>query len=690
MEGYVKAESIEPREEDKAFCKELQNRIKQAKEHFKKPFEHMVEDMDMAFDGATKEWGDAAYIVNVTQRFVRQKTASLYAKNPRATAKRKLRMNYSVWDGSAASLQAAQEQMAMAMENQLPPPPEAQALLADVQQGQQQEQMLRRMGETLEICYNYYTNEQIPSFKAQMKQCVRSAVQTGVGYIKLGFQREMEISPDSRAKIADTANRLAHIERLMADVKQGTDVTDVSAEKAELELAMAQLQKEGQIIAREGLVFDFPSPTSVIPDPRCHSLKGWLGADWLAEEIFMTKQEIKEIFQIDLSLDSGGSDESGVKLYNHTDDAHQMNPRNDLKKKDCEELVCVWVMWDKLTGLKYTMAEGFKTFLEPPEQPDVVLERFFPIYAYSYGELTHPSRLFPPSDVRLMRDAQMELNRAKEALREHRIANRPGYVVPRGSVSEEDKDLLAYHPASAVFELDGLIPGQKLADMMQALPKMGVDPNLYETSTTMGDIYMSVGYSESSMGTTSNATATESAIAESSRSAALEAEMDELNDVLTEIARDAGQVMLSELDIQTVKEIAGEGAIWPQMSRLDIQKELYLDIVAGSNGRPNKAQRQQALQMLMPFLLQMPYINPEWLGRLMVEAVDDTIDLNEAIASNMPSIMSINNQAQVAQGPNDPNAQGAQGANNAPVPEVGDGATQGVQSRRRMQGLSLP
>jgi hypothetical protein len=94
--------------------------------------------------------------------------------------------------------------------------------------------------------------------------------------------------------------------------------------------------------------------------------------------------------------------------------------------------------------------------------------------------------------------------------------------------------------------------------------------------------------------------------------------------------------------------------------------------------------------MLMPFLLQMPYINPEWLGRLMVEAVDDTIDLNEAIAANMPSIMAINNTAQVAQGPNDPNAQGAQGVNNAPVPEVGDGATQGVQSRRRMQGLALP
>lgn len=685
MEGYVKAENIEVSEERKAFCKELQNRIKQAKQHFKDPFKIMVEDMDMAYDGAVKDWSDGSYVVNVTQRFVRQKTASLYAKNPRATAKRKMRMNYSVWDGTSQSLQGAQEQIMMAQEMQLPPPPEAMAILSDVQNGQQQEQMLRRIGETLEICYNYYTNEQIPSFKAQMKQCVRSSVTAGVGYIKLGFQREMEISADSRAKIADTANRLAHVERLMADVKEGTDVTSVSAEREELKLALGQLEKEGQIIAREGLVFDFPSPTSIIPDPRCHSLRGWLGADWLAEEIFMTKQEIKEIFQIDLSLDSGGGgDEESVKTYSHLDSDHQINPRNDLRDKDVNSLVCVWVMWDKLTGLKYTMAEGFKDFLEPPEEPDVVLERFFPIYAYSYGELTHPTRLFPPSDVRLMRDAQMELNRAKEALREHRIANRPGYVVPRGSVSEEDKDLLAYHPASAVFELDGLIPGQKLTDMMQALPKMGVDPNLYETSTTMQDIYMAVGYNESSLGTTSGATATESSIAEASRSGALEAEMDELNDVLTEIARDAGQVMLAELDVDTVKEIAGDGAIWPKMSKIDIQKEIYLDIVAGSNGRPNKAQRQQSLQMLMPFLLQMPHLNIEWLGRLMVEAVDDTIDLNEAIAANMPSVMQMNNQAQVAQGPNDPNAQGAQGGNNAAMPQQGDGATPGVQSRERM------
>ena len=301
MEGYVKAENIEVSEERKAFCKELQNRIKQAKQHFKDPFKIMVEDMDMAYDGAVKDWSDGSYVVNVTQRFVRQKTASLYAKNPRATAKRKMRMNYSVWDGTSQSLQGAQEQMMMAEEMQLPPPPEAMAIVADVQNGQQQEQMLRRIGETLEICYNYYTNEQIPSFKAQMKQCVRSSVTAGVGYIKLGFQREMEISADSRAKIADTANRLAHVERLMADVKEGTDVTSVSAEREELKLALGQLEKEGQIIAREGLVFDFPSPTSIIPDPRCHSLRGWLGADWLAEEIFMTKQEIKEIYKMNLS-----------------------------------------------------------------------------------------------------------------------------------------------------------------------------------------------------------------------------------------------------------------------------------------------------------------------------------------------------------------------------------------------------
>jgi hypothetical protein len=50
-----------------------------------------------------------------------------------------------------------------------------------------------------------------PGFKLQMKQMVRRARTTGVGYVKLGFQREMELSeqqasPTSRLNEAVAAS----------------------------------------------------------------------------------------------------------------------------------------------------------------------------------------------------------------------------------------------------------------------------------------------------------------------------------------------------------------------------------------------------------------------------------------------------------------------------------------------------
>ena len=96
--------------------------------------------------------------------------------------------------------------------------------------------------------------------------------------------------------------------------------------------------------------------------------------------------------------------------------------------------------------------------------------------------------------------------------------------------------------------------------------------------------------------------------------------------------------MLANLDPQTVQQIAGPGAIWPEMNREQIANEMGLEIVAGSNGRPNKVQRQQALQQLVPFLLQIPGVNPQWLGQKLIEAIDDSIDLTEAFTANLPSI----------------------------------------------------
>jgi len=684
----IKGIDIDVPEARAALVLELQEDVRADKKHFAPAFKQMLDDMEVAWNGAQKQWPKGNYKVNITQRFVRQKVASLYAKNPRAVAKCRSKLKYKFWDGTMQQLQMAAQG--------LPDPMSAMQIMMDVQQGKAEDEMYKKLGKTLECCFHYYIDEQIPSFKSQMKRCVRSAVQTAVGYVKLGFQRETDLSPDNKAKIADSQQRLAHIQRLVDAIGPEGDKTLLDSEAEELRLAVAALQAQQTVIIREGLVFDFPKPTSVIPDRKCISLDGWICADWVTEEIFMTPDEVKEFYKLDIAgATSQSTAGQSYTAYSTTGMEYRQNPRNDLSGRH-DDLVCVWMQYHKPTGLKFEMADGFKDFLKEPGAPEVQVERFFPIYALCFNELEHPTKLFPPSDVCNMTPQQMELNRQKEALREHRKANRPGYVTPKGALSEGDKAALTNLDSSAVVEIDGMMPGNKVTDLIQPLPKIGVDPNLYESQTIMDDVYKTVGMAEPAFGGSSGDTATAVATAEQARTAALEAEADQLNDYLSVLARDASAIMLAELDPQTVIQIAGPGAVWPEMNRDQIASEMHLEIVAGSNGRPNKVQRQQALQQLVPFLIQIPGVNPQWLGQKLIEAIDDSIDLTEAFTANIPSIQMLNNAPPTqpgAPGAEDPNAQGPEGANNAEQPGTqpqGVGPPPGLGGPGRPPMVPLP
>ena len=108
---YIKVEDLDIPDRRKALVGDLQTDVRKAKKHFKNAFDRIIEDMDLAFNGAPKGWPKTAYRVNITQRFIRQKVASLYAKNPRATAKRKKQLSYKIWDGDSQTLMTAQMQI---------------------------------------------------------------------------------------------------------------------------------------------------------------------------------------------------------------------------------------------------------------------------------------------------------------------------------------------------------------------------------------------------------------------------------------------------------------------------------------------------------------------------------------------------------------------------------------------------
>ena len=149
---------------------------------------------------------------------------------------------------------------------------------------------------------------------------------------------------------------------------------------------------------------------------------------------------------------------------------------------------CIWEVYNRKDGLVYTLCDGYPDFLREPASPEVYTDRFWPWFPLTLNEIDHERRVFPPSDVKLIRDMQMEYNRSRQGMREHRRAARPMTVVASGMVDAEDLEKLSNHPDNAIIELNGLQPGQKVEDLLQAFRGPPIDPNLYETEQNFADM----------------------------------------------------------------------------------------------------------------------------------------------------------------------------------------------------------
>lgn len=655
MENYE-----EPADSVAAFVKNICKEVKADKKHFDEAFKEMKENVRFAREGASKEWIQAdKYTVNIVQRHLQQRKSSLYAKNPKAVAKRKQKLDFRIWDGTQKSLQEAMIDIAAAEQAGIPPSSQSMALYQDYIDGMARRHQIDKIGKTMEICYHHYLDEQVPRFKVSAKRLVTRTLTCGVAYVKIGFDRAMEYSVDRKDQMADISARIAHIKQLSEEVAEG-EIAQDAPEYEELQQSLASLQAEKDVLVKEGLAYDFPRSTNIIPDRNCVSLHGWLGANRVSQEFLFTPAEIKEIY--------------GCDITNKYLRYHPNGTRAQVRTDGDKELACVWEVYDKLTGRVFTVCDGYNDYLEPPRQPVVQVDQFYPYYPLMFNDLESDDDLFPHSDVYYIRHPQLSINRSGEGLREHREANRPRYVAPKGAFDgEEDASVIeSIGPHQVGFV--NFPPGTSIEQVIQRVPTTTIDPSLYSTNPAFEDILHSVGSQEANIGGTGGATATESSIAESSRMSTQSSNVDDLDDFLTDIARASGQVMLHELSLETVQKIAGPGAVWPELTAQEIADELILEIKAGSSGRPNRAQELAGFERAAPYLLQMPGISPEWLAGYVINILDEGIDLTDAIAEGMPSITAMNSMTQPGTGDAEtsPEQQGDKGSNNTPSPGRGN------------------
>jgi hypothetical protein len=685
---------------EKAQVTKLIAEVKADKKFHKNAFERMRRDMRIATWGKDKNWKDGKYTANITGRHIRTKTNALYAKNPKAVARRHDTLDFVVWDESEQSLMIAMQTLQMAAqmaatapqvvdemtgqvvsEPQLPPGFEqAQAIVEDYQQGMERRTQMKRFGRTLEVLFARALREQKPlDFKTAMKKVVRRACTTSVGYVEIGFHRETGMSPQNSAKAADFSARLAHLRVLMERAQEG-EIEPLDAEMAELEASLAAIQAEPEVVLNQGLTFDFHQSTRVIPDRHCKSLVGFVGAERVSVEYPLTKMKVQEIYGVDLGKQYTAYTMSGEKGDGSA--ARDSDGQGELfepaQKSTGDDYVCVWKIFDQPSGLEYHVCDGYDQYLKPPASPDVFVSDFWPIYALTFNDVENEEELFPPSDVTLIMDMQFEYNRSREGKREHRKAARPRWAFPNGALEEEDVNNLK---SAEAFEAIGINmdPQAKIGDLLQVIPVPGVDPNLYDTGEIWGDMQVVAGSQQARLGGLAKASATESAISAGSSAESDGADIDDLDALLSRLARAGSQVLMREMDPQKVIEIVGPGAYWPPQTTAEISEEIYLEVEAGSTGKPNQAVEINNWKEMLPFLIQMGNIQPDWLAKETLRRLDDRMDLTEAVTAGIPSIVAQNAMASAAPTPQpstgdpatDPNQQGGQGVSNGPAPPGG-------------------
>lgn len=614
-----------------AAVKRWQERVLKAKDRYKEDMSIMRRNMEFVgnyqYAGQTKR-DDRRYRANFILRLVKQKVATLYAKDPKTEFQRRERMDFAIWDEKIESLLAAVQQAADAVMMGSPViPPEAQALIEDYETGSQWRELIDRYGKTLQILYQIQLDTQEPEFKQQAKDCVDRTCVCGVSYARISY---CSYQTKQIAKSSDQptdADRVEHARELLRQVDEG----EIQMDDAQLDTLRSLIRAVGTPTdAKEEqydhLQFDFPPSTTIIPDPRCRRLKGFVGARWVAQEYVLPLEFVNTFFNLKIT---GNGD---ITTYHENGQRDETNAGSDKSDKGKEPLVCVWEIIDKSTKSRCFICDGHKDYLLEPEPFENVGRVFWPWFPLVFNAVETDKEcktsIFPPSDVELGTPQQMEWNRTREALRGQRKANAPKYLYAKDQVSHDDVKKIVNAEPNQCLAVTPPVNG-KISEMLVPLQVAQIDPNVYNTEPIKEDLLLATGAQEANIGPAQpNITATNSTIAEQSRMTVASSNIDDVDDWLSDMAYYGGGLLSRNMDRETVVFYVGRGATWPDVDRDLFTNEVFLRTVSGSSGRPNMALELNKATQLVPLMVQAG-ANPLPILRKLGKILDDQIPEDE-------------------------------------------------------------
>lgn len=629
------SEEADLNQAEKAYIKAWVEKIDFAKQkRFEQSWKMMCEDIDFVYGLQWKMQTtlskEERYIANVVLESRKQKVATLYARNPDVEFQRRPRLDFALWDGKMETLQAC---LQSAMTN--PADVESVAILQDFLHGEQFQHTVDRVGKTLQCAYQYQCDSQVPDYKVLMETTVGNAVDTGVGFIRVCFSREYESGLPNENITSPLSDRMKQAVGMVRDIEEGKQ--DTASQKTEkLRILFESIQSSldsGDELHElsERISFEHVSPFDIIPDPNTKQIKGWIGARWLVQQRLYTVDMVNSVFEL-TGEDQVKCSDNNLQMYSNDGEPIEMRDITLTTEYDPKQTcVRIYEVFDLDTKSRFVICKGHSKYLSRPKQVDPETSFFFPIFGLTFNQTTVEkggrASIFPPSDIRLMRSQQKEINRSRESFRKHRKANAPLYAIAKGTLTAADKEAILDADDSEIVEFEGIAPGADVNNVLQILQKNQINPINYEIDSFIKDIQLATGMQQADLGPAqANVTATNSSIAANARLTVSSANVDAINDFLSHIAFYCGQVMFRGFSEETIFRIVGTGAVWPSQDVVeDYVNSIYLQAVASSSGKPNRELDKNNAMVLVP-LLQTAGANPQAIIRYVCKILDDRIN----------------------------------------------------------------
>lgn len=449
---------------------------------------------------------------------------------------------------------------------------------------------VKRFGETLEaVLRTKFVKE--CNLKRRGKEAVRATMASGLGWAKLIYRENIERDPLIEQQLNDIQENLKRVEMLRSRLRRDDSIADNEKTQEELKQAIAGLAEKVEVVSSRGLIIDRPlSEDIAILDGTICNFDNYTQAGAIAQRIWYSADQFETTF---------GFKPEGANQYA----APRENKDGQQKKKNGsgKTFYCVFEVWSKLDNTVYTICKGIKGYIREPYRPPNVSERWYPFFALGFNLVD--GEFYPMSDVELLTELVDEYNTTRTNFAEHRKESLPVRIARAGgSLSPEDITRIQNRKINEVVVIQGA-SGKPLDEDLFEFKNIPLDPMVYDTTPIRADIDLVSGATDAARGAVVKAkTATEAEIMQQGLSARSAERQDAIEDWISEMSNCAAQILLDKLTMEDVVKVAGDEAVWPEMSKEQIYDLVQVEVRAGSTGKPNAARDQERWLKLLPLL----------------------------------------------------------------------------------------